>query len=277
MIPPQAPFFPANRLNTLTFPAMFHVAVEAPRAAAALVMAGFISWACVVEAQRMRVRLERLREEFVALVAHDLRSPVTTIGLSATALLRSWAAKGGGEEERRLIAAVAASANNLGRRVGDLLASSLVESRQLSLVRERIDLARFLPELVDRAAPLTRGHDVRVELPQAPVLVEVDPQRIEQALGNLLSNAGKHADPGTEIELRVVVHPAEVELRVTNRGRCIPPEERARLFERFYRRPGTKGIGLGLYIVKGLVEAHGGRVWAESAGGSTTFALTLPR
>ena len=99
-------------------------------------------------------------------------------------------------------------------------------------------------------------------------------------LANLLSNASKYGEPGTDIVVDVAERADAVEIAVTNRGAGLGPEERARLFTRFYRaRPGgaERGLGLGLYISKGLVEAHGGRIWVESVPGATTsFHFTLP-
>jgi signal transduction histidine kinase len=109
-----------------------------------------------------------------------------------------------------------------------------------------------------------------------------DPNRVAQVLGNLLSNARKHGVPGTPITVGIAAKGALVEVRVSNQGPGIPPEEIPRLFTRFARArrahaEGTPGLGLGLYIAKGLVEAQGGRIWAESVpGATTTFSFTLP-
>jgi signal transduction histidine kinase len=112
--------------------------------------------------------------------------------------------------------------------------------------------------------------------------LEVDPARIEQVLGNLLSNAAKYSTLDSPIGLTIERRGAAVEVAVSNAGPGIAPDEVPRLFERFYRTRGAQagerpGVGLGLYITKGLVEAHGGRIWVESAPGeTTTFWFTLP-
>jgi len=107
------------------------------------------------------------------------------------------------------------------------------------------------------------------------VRVDVDPQRLEQVLTNLISNAGKYSEPGSDIIVEVAASAAEARISVTNVGPGISPAEQAHLFERFYRAPragGRSGLGLGLYIVHGLVVAHGGRIWVESEPGrATTF------
>jgi signal transduction histidine kinase len=123
---------------------------------------------------------------------------------------------------------------------------------------------------------------VRVELRGEVPPLEADPARLEQVLVNLLSNAAKYSFPETEILVEVEPREREVMVSVTNLGQGIPPEEQEAIFTRFRRaraatEAGVPGLGLGLYITKGLVEAHGGRIWVESeVGKSTTFRFTLP-
>jgi signal transduction histidine kinase len=114
-----------------------------------------------------------------------------------------------------------------------------------------------------------------------PARTFVDPARIEQVLGNLVSNAVKYGDPHTDIEIDLTSRGGEFEVAVTNRGRGIPADERSDLFQRFRRSQaasGVAGLGLGLYICRGLVEAHGGRIRVESTPGrTTTFFFTIPK
>jgi signal transduction histidine kinase len=145
-----------------------------------------------------------------------------------------------------------------------------------------VDLASLVREVVDRTVQLTRGHPVRLEVCGVVPPVEADPSRLEQVLENLLSNAAKYSFSETEILVSVESGPEEVTVSVTNQGLGIPADEMEGLFTR-YRRTRTAmegkipGIGLGLYITKGLVEAHGGRIWVESeVGKNTTFRFTLP-
>jgi signal transduction histidine kinase len=144
------------------------------------------------------------------------------------------------------------------------------------------DLVALVRAVVERTAALTQGHPVRVDVAGEIPPLELDPERIEQILDNLLSNAAKYSYPTTEIVVEIERCGAAVEVSVTNQGDGIAPEELPRLFRRFYRtveaRAGqVAGVGLGLYITKGLVEAHGGRIWAESTPGqTTTFRFTLP-
>jgi signal transduction histidine kinase len=136
--------------------------------------------------------------------------------------------------------------------------------------------------IVERTSATTPGQGVRVtiggEIPQ----IVADPSRIEQVLDNLLANAAKYGDPGTDIQVRVERREGDAVVTVTNRGRGIAPGDMPKIFTRFYRTPEAQagkvtGLGLGLYIAKGLVEAHGGRIGAESTPGqTTTFTFSLP-
>lgn len=137
-------------------------------------------------------------------------------------------------------------------------------------------------EVVERVEAITSGHSVRVVVQGTIPPVDVGPARVEQVLGNLLSNAAKYGYPNTEILVHLQRTVGAAKVSVTNEGEGIPPEEQARLFTRFHRtqpaeKGPVKGLGLGLYISKGLVETHGGRIWVESIPGkTTTFHFTLP-
>jgi signal transduction histidine kinase len=176
---------------------------------------------------------------------------------------------------------ILASAIQLNRMIADLLDVSRIESRRLTLDCQLVDFPAFVRTVVERSAALTAGHPVRVTIVGEIPPLELDPGRIEQVLGNLISNAAKFGYSDTEIVLAVERRDAEIEISVTNQGPGIAPEELPKLFRRYYRTAEARaaqvaGIGLGLYITKGLVEAHGGRIWAESIPGqTTTFRFTL--
>ncbi|WP_437329430.1 sensor histidine kinase [Sorangium sp. So ce381] len=134
---------------------------------------------------------------------------------------------------------------------------------------------------MERTADATKGHRVDVEVLDGVPPLWADPGRLEQVLTNLLSNAAKYGAPGTPIRIGVERRSGEVLVAVENEGKGIAPDELPRLFARYYRTSeakagGAAGLGLGLYIVRGLVEAHGGRIWAESEPGKATFRFTLP-
>ncbi len=229
----------------------------------------------------VRKEVERMREEWTSVVAHDLRQPVSTIGLAAQLLQRSDASPSS-EQGAKLLGRILAGAERLRTMIGELLDVTLLDARRLRVEPRAVEVAALVREVVERAAEITAGHPVSVREAGAPPVAWADPARIEQVLTNLLSNAAKYGDPGTEIGVDVEGRGREVEVAVSNRGRGVPPEELPRLFQRFVRSVGshaadTPGIGLGLYICKELVEAQGGRIWAESASGEgMRFRFTLP-
>ncbi len=280
LIVPAAPFWPASALSAEAFLRATGVPVMIFRALCAVAIGACLSFALVVEAARAHAEQERLREEFISVVAHDLRSPANAIRLQADLLERLPPERHGTEQERRTISKIKATANRLLRLVGDLLDASLVEARRLSLQRESADPGQLVREVVDRAAELTEGHAVRIVAPAAMPRLQLDPHRFEQIMLNLLSNATKYSSPGTEIVVELEPRRSEALVSVTNQGAGIAPEEAALVFDRFYRsregRDSAGGLGLGLYIVRGLVEAHGGRVWVDSEPGRVSFRFTLP-
>ncbi|MDC0744604.1 PAS domain-containing sensor histidine kinase [Polyangium mundeleinium] len=217
--------------------------------------------------------LERLRQEWTSVVAHDLRQPVTTIMTLASMLARL-----PDPTARRRAERIVASTERLERMIGDLLDLSRIEAHRLTLVRAPTDVPALLTHVIEASEACERVTlSICGELPA----VSVDAQRIEQVAENLLSNALKYGAPGTPIEVVAEVRGNEIVVTVRNQGPGITTEDMRALFERFQRghaRGSTiKGLGLGLYIVRGLVEAHGGRVEAESVPGeTTTFSFSLP-
>jgi PAS domain S-box-containing protein len=222
--------------------------------------------------------LERMREEWTSIIAHDLRQPVNVISLQASALVRH--AKDPNVKARA--EHILASSRQLARLISDLLEFSRIESRNLSIVHHPVDLAELARQVGFRAlsAIPDRHFELVVEgdLPDVPC----DAGRIEQVLTNLISNAVKYGYPNTPIRVVIDRESDRVVVSVINRGQGIPPEELPRLFSRFHRAENARksrigGIGLGLYITRGLIDAHGGKVWAESEpGGETRFSFSLP-
>ena len=220
--------------------------------------------------------LQRLREEWASIVAHDLRQPISVIALRSSLLLRS----GLSSEQRDCVEQIASSVRGLGRMVSDLMDASLLESDRLRVTLERLDLGQLVRDVVRRTAAAARTRlDIR---PDPHLFVKGDDQRLEQVITNLLSNAVKYAAPDTEILVDLGVDAGQAHLRVTNAGEGIAEDELPFIFNRFARARGAevrgvKGLGLGLYIAKGLVAAQHGRIWAESVPGDrTTFHVTLP-
>jgi signal transduction histidine kinase len=221
------------------------------------------------------------REEWISMIAHDLRAPVTVITAYAERL-RSLLAGHGSPGELSSVDHILASAGVLKRMITDLLDVSRVEACQLTLRRQSTSLPFLVRAVIERSAPSLRTNPVRIIERGSIPPVEIDPIRVEQVLSNLLSNAAKYGSPDTEILVLMEHCDGYVQISVVNRGEGIPADELPRIFTRFYRtrqaRAGpAAGIGLGLTIAKGLVEAHGGRIWAQSTPGqTTTFHFTLP-
>jgi PAS domain S-box-containing protein len=225
--------------------------------------------------------IERLREEWSSVVAHDLRQPLFSISLAVQNLLQ-WPDLGLPEEARDEIERIERAAARLTRMVGDLSNASLLETGRLPLERRAVDLASLIAGVVDELRSTATG--LRIDIASEGMQsVWVDPDRIRQVLENLISNAAKYGRPDSGIRVTSVARDRFVDVTVTNWGVGIPSEELPTLFDRFRRATraraeGIPGLGLGLYIAKGVVEAHGGRMWAESVpNDATSFHFTLPR
>jgi PAS domain S-box-containing protein len=225
---------------------------------------------------RARRQSERERQEWSAVVAHDLRQPAATIRLATEVVARME-----GPAKEKAIERVRRATGRLDRMIGDLLDVSRVESRRLAVNPKTVNLGALVSEVVE-VTPEVKGRcQTRVD-PQASA-AWADPERIVQVLSNLLSNAAKYGDPDAPIEIRVDRGAGMVLVTVTNEGPGIAPEEVPMLFSRFSRTTsaisgGDPGLGLGLYISRGVVEALGGELWVESVPGAKThFRFTLPR
>ncbi len=220
--------------------------------------------------------LERLREEWASIIAHDLRQPVGAITLTAESLLGPRAKLSG--QERRGVERIRSASKRLGRMIEDLLDFSRIEARRLSVRPRDVDFGAIIDAVVESHRETNAIRLVGEPGPR----VSVDPDRVHQVLDNLISNAVKYGRPEAEIRIEWLDRGDLLEVVVTNQGAGIPAEDLPQLFSRFGRTHGarahpTPGIGLGLYIARGLVEAHRGRIWAESVPGkSTSFHLTLP-
>jgi signal transduction histidine kinase/DNA-binding response OmpR family regulator len=223
-----------------------------------------------------QAELDRMRTEWSAVIAHDLRQPVGVVTLAAHLARKAHDGAMTGAEAKHLDR-IEAAARKLSTMIDERL-----EARRLTISPSAVDVAALAREVCERTANVTAGHPVSVREAGSSRTAWADPTRVEQVIANLVSNASKYGAPGTDIRVDVEGRDGELEVTVTNHGHGIPPEELPRLFQRFMRSPaslasGTAGIGLGLYICKGLVEAQGGRIWVESTPGETTsFHFTLP-
>jgi|GEM_PF-1879954 len=226
-------------------------------------------------------QLERLRAEWSAVIAHDLRQPVGVVSLAADLARRAHAGPMS-EVEARQFERIKEASRRQTEMIEELLDATRIEARQLSIEPAQVDVAAIAREVCDRVRDVSHDRKIRVQASGQSQAAWADTRRVEQVIANLISNAYKYGEAGTPIRLDVNGRDEEIEVVVTNEGRGIPAEEVPRMFQRFMRsketmRSGVTGIGLGLYICKGLVEAHGGRIWVESTPGKTTsFHFTLP-
>jgi signal transduction histidine kinase len=264
-------------------------------------------------------RLDRMKSNFLAMASHELRTPLTYV-LSGAELLNTSLDKRLTAEERQVLGAVYEGGRRLESIVQDLLEAARIESQSLYLEREPVDLPALLAEIGRIFRPVFEQRNLafRVHNCHAPHELSGDTHHLRKTFQRLLENAVKFTPEGGEIEIRMAIRdsfelkPLEPALRpfsasffrnltaerllqvtVRDSGVGIDPEEQLRVFDRFYEvgsitehftsrtRFGGKGVGLGLSLVKGMVEAHGGMVWVESAGttgaaGGSAFHVLLP-
>jgi NtrC-family two-component system sensor histidine kinase KinB len=225
-------------------------------------------------------RAEEAKRDYVALIAHDLRTPLTAARGQAELLQRRAKRRGDGGGGGSL-ESIVANARRMEAMIQDLIESSQLESGTLLLRRTPIDLSRLAADVVAQVVSAEERQRIRVIAPAPGPRVPADAARIERVLMNLLQNALKYSAARAPIELEVRQAADEVVVSVIDHGAGIPVDLLPRLFQRFSRirrveaDPG--GFGLGLYIARLIVEAHGGRVWAESAVGSgSRIGFSLP-
>ncbi|MGD9890208.1 MAG: sensor histidine kinase [Dehalococcoidia bacterium] len=234
--------------------------------------------AAQLESERL-AELNRLRSEFISTISHDLRTPLTAtragLGMLETSMVDRLQ-----PDEKDLLGNARRNVDRLALLIDDLLAFNQLEAGTLQLDREPLDLRAVVAGAMATVHPLIRekGQTLEIDLPE-PLLVEGDVRRLEQVVVNLLANAHRHTPAGTRITTTGRATPSELRLSVQDTGPGIPADELQAIFQRFYRlTPSEGGSGLGLAIAKGIVELHGGRIWAESRPGEgTTFHLLLPR
>lgn len=225
-------------------------------------------------------RNEEARRHMVADIAHDLRTPLTVIQGTVDGML-----DGVIDTDRDSLESIKEEVGILGKLVADLRTLSLAEAGQLRLERSRVDLLELARRSVRKIEPAAgeRGISCRVEDEGPGPMVEADSDRMGQVLGNLLDNALRHTREDGTITVSVsAAEPGWARLSVADTGAGISEEDLPHIFDRFFRADQSRtrksgGSGLGLAIVKQLVEAHGGRVWAESRlGEGTRFSVELP-
>lgn len=221
---------------------------------------------------------DRLKSAILSSVSHELRTPLSTIKAAASSLRGndvSWDSAARPE----LIAAIDDEADHLNMLVGNLLDMSRIESGVLKPKREWNILSEIVGSVLARMKHLAEEHRVEVDVPESLPLVPVDYVQMEQVFTNLVSNGLKYAPEKTVIRVRAFVEGDSIHVVVSNQGPQVPQEHLERIFDKFFRITAAAqvtGTGLGLSICKGIIEAHGGRLWAENVPDGLAFNFTLP-
>ena len=227
--------------------------------------------------------LERMRAEFLGIVSHELRTPLTSIRGSATILLDD-ASTLSPAEMRQFIRIIVEQADRMGGLIGNLLDVALIESGTLPVDPKQVKVTDLIDEARNIFLSGRDANEIHIDVPYHLPLVMADRQRIVQVLGNLLSNAAMYSPSASPIRVSVVREGEHVAFSVTDEGQGIPTEKLPYLFRKHFRLNNKDqehelaGSGLGLAICKGIVEAHGGRIWAESrgVGFGTRVTFTIP-
>ncbi|MGH2428986.1 MAG: GAF domain-containing sensor histidine kinase [Candidatus Limnocylindria bacterium] len=244
-------------------------------------------WADLQERMALERQAQRIKDDFLSIVSHELRTPLTSIqGYSQLLESRLRTESGTNTKELSHLRVIRTQVGRMRRLVDDLLDVSRIDRRGgVSIEPVDFDLAEALRDAVARLRRENRERRVELDAPEA-IPVHADRDRIDQVLVNLLENAVKYSPDGGQVTVNAEAVARSVEVRVADEGVGIPREHLDHVFERFYQandhagRRRFGGLGLGLYISRAIVDAHGGRIWAspnERAGRGTVFAFRIPR
>jgi signal transduction histidine kinase len=230
----------------------------------------------VLREGRGRARQERSNSDLISTVAHELRSPLTSVkGFTAT-LLQKWD-RFNDEQKKLMLTTVNADADRVTRLLSDLLDVSRIDSGRMELRKQVVDVAAAVRRAVDGRVASGESPETFSVRTEAVGEIWADPDKIDQIVGNLLENAVRHGAGGVHVVLAAT--PEGLRLEVHDEGPGVHPDQVARIFTKFWRDKTKRGgTGLGLYIVKGLAEAHGGGISvARSEHGGALFTIHLPR
>ncbi|GAC1463391.1 MAG: DUF4118 domain-containing protein [Ktedonobacteraceae bacterium] len=228
-------------------------------------------------------RTDALRSALLSSVSHDLRTPLASIKAAASSLLQEdveWDE----EAKRSFASAIEREADRLNRLVGNLLDMSRIEGGALKAEKEWYLVKELIQDVLGHMYTVLQDREVSEDIPDALPPVELDYLQIDQVLTNLIENVVRYTPPASPIEISARVTESQLIVSIADRGPGIPQYDLERIFDKFYRVSGAKrrnssvmGTGLGLAVCRGLVEAHGGRIWAENrSGGGAIFRFTLP-
>ncbi len=239
-----------------------------------------------------RLRLEKMKDEFISTVSHELKTPLTSLR-GSLGLILSGSLDKRPEKQHQLIEMAIANSDRLTRLVNDILDFDKIRSGQLPLNRETVDAANLLRRAADVGHAAATQVRIHFQIHAKPCSVLADEERVLQVLNELVANAIKFSPPGTTIQLMaepsappapgtLAMGPGEVRFTVEDQGRGIAPEKLETIFDRFQQGDASDsralgGTGLGLALCRSIVEQHGGRIWAESeVGQGSRFLFTLP-
>jgi signal transduction histidine kinase len=233
------------------------------------------------EAARVRAHEEaaRLKDDFISAAAHDLKTPLTTLVAQAQFLERRAETQPSAPADLPGLRRIVVEARRLSSLVLELLDASRLEQGKLVGERETVDLVELARDVARRDSYQGRRITVSAD---APVVGRYDPSRIAQVLENLVENAVKYSPEASEVRVTIALRGGDALIKVTDKGIGIPASDLPQIFERFHRASNVDdrrfaGMGLGLFICKGIVEQHGGRIWVESrVGAGSTFHVVLP-
>ena len=272
-VPPYYTFAVSESRHLITFAMMFIVG---------LLTSDLVSrvrrHAQQAESATIRARTEEMRSSILSAVSHDLRTPLAAITGAATTL-RDQSGDLDPTQRSELISTVCEEAERMERMVRNLLDVTRIEAPGVEVHREWVPVEELTGAALTRLEKLLEGRPVTTNLEPDLPLVPVDPVLIEQVLVNLFENAAKHTPPKCGIDVSARKVPDGVEIVVADRGPGFAPGDEGHLFEKFYRgsKPRAPGAGLGLAIVRGVIEAHGGHVEAHNReGGGAEFRMVLP-
>lgn len=225
-----------------------------------------------------RKTIDLTKSDVISAVSHELRSPLSSIKGFTSTLLNRWDVLDDATK-KHLLETINSDSDRVTRMINELLDVSRLESGRLELRRERIQVEDIIQKVVDRFLPRLETHSLTVDADGSSHKLLADADKVEQVITNLVENAVKYT-PSGQVQITVASSSSLVKVSVTDEGVAIPQDQRKRIFDKFFRsdRPGNPtGTGLGLFISRGLIEAHGGDIWVEEApGGGSKFIFTLP-
>lgn len=225
--------------------------------------------------------LQEQRDDYLRALSHDLRNPLTSILGQAQVQLRLLDRMDEGSRLRQAAQAIATSARHMDAMIQQLTEAARVEARNIPLRLGPVDLPAFAREVRTRIGDPGDAERIEVVAEEGVPMALADPSHLERVMRNLISNALKYSPGDSKVAVTITTDKGRVLTRVADQGEGIPPEDLRLLFQRYFRTKAARahrdGLGLGLYLTKGLIEAHGGAIWAESeVGKGSTFSFTLP-